>query len=61
MTINKKDWELKEDIALLQFAAEREQTFDKIEALRHSEVWGSKIKRNEEYLCLTLNQTKENS
>jgi hypothetical protein len=39
MTINKNDWELKEDIALSQFAAEREQTFDKIEALRHSEVW----------------------
>jgi hypothetical protein len=39
MTNSKNDWELKEDTALSQFAAEREQTFDKIEALRHSEVW----------------------
>lgn len=42
MTLNKNDMELKEDkedIALSQFAAQREQTFDKIEALRHSEVW----------------------
>lgn len=34
MTINKNDWELKEDIALSQFAAEREQTFDKYRGIK---------------------------
>jgi hypothetical protein len=39
MTPKNDALELDENKALSKFAAEREQTFDKIKALSHSEVW----------------------
>ena len=35
----KEALEMREDQALAQFAAEREQTFDRAQALSHEDVW----------------------
>jgi hypothetical protein len=35
----KEALEMEEDIALASFAEKREQTFSRIKALKHSEVW----------------------
>jgi len=39
MTTDNNMLELQEDMVLFVFAEEREQAFDKIMALSHSEVW----------------------
>ena len=36
----KESLELREDRALAEFAAEREEAFDRSKALTHEEVWG---------------------
>ena len=36
----KEALELREDVALAEFAEKREKTFNKVKALSHKEVWG---------------------
>lgn len=38
--LSKKEHIIKEDMALLRFANERERTFDPAKTLTHEQVWG---------------------